>query len=75
MAVPLGGGGGRVAVLELKAGGRLPDGVTPALLHPNALCDWQWDPFNDARLLVACDDGIVREWIIPDGGELLLRNC
>lgn len=72
MAVPLGGGGGRVAVLELKSSGRLPDGVTPALLHPNALCDWQWDPFNDSRLMVACDDGLVREWIIPEEGRYLL---
>lgn len=71
MAVPLGGGGGRVAVLELKSSGRLPDGVTPALLHPNALCDWQWDPFNDSRLMVACDDGLVREWIIPEEGHYL----
>ncbi|KAM3966025.1 coronin [Aphomia sociella] len=72
-AVPLGGGGGRVGVAEL------PRGASPAaaaraaapraaLLHPAPLQDWAWDPFRDERLLVACDDGLVREWIIPDGG-------
>ncbi|XP_063895402.1 coronin-7 isoform X3 [Helicoverpa armigera] len=76
-AVPLSGGGGRVGVVEL------PVGATPraraaaahpastrvfALLHPAPLQDWAWDPFCVTRLLVACDDGQVREWIIPEEG-------
>lgn len=30
--------------------------------------DFQWDPFDTTRLAVACDDGIVKFWHIPDGG-------
>ncbi|XP_037303508.1 coronin-7 isoform X2 [Manduca sexta] len=76
-AVPLSGGGGRVGVLELPRGASPaaraapphPAGTHPAaLLHPAPLQDWAWDPADPARLMVACDDGDVREWIIPDGG-------
>ncbi|XP_059061678.1 coronin-7-like [Achroia grisella] len=76
-AVPLGGGGGRVGVVELPAGASPRAAAPPAppaarqpaaLLHPAPLQDWAWDPFTDTRLLVACDDGLVREWIIPDHG-------
>ncbi|RVE46333.1 hypothetical protein evm_009052 [Chilo suppressalis] len=76
-AVPLGGGGGRVGVIELPVGATVaakaaplhPGGLQPcALLHPAVLQDWAWDPFRDSRLIVACDDGLVREWIIPEGG-------
>ncbi|CAG9782241.1 unnamed protein product [Diatraea saccharalis] len=76
-AVPLGGGGGRVGVIELPCGATAvaraaplhPGGLQPcALLHPAVLQDWTWDPFRDDRLLVACDDGLVREWIIPERG-------
>ncbi|PZC71370.1 hypothetical protein B5X24_HaOG213565 [Helicoverpa armigera] len=65
-AVPLSGGGGRVGVVEL------PVGATPraraAAAHPASTRDWAWDPFCVTRLLVACDDGQVREWIIPEEG-------
>ncbi|XP_026328075.1 coronin-7 isoform X2 [Hyposmocoma kahamanoa] len=76
-AVPVSGGGGRVAVIELPLGAtpgaRAPPSHpaalhAPALLHPAPLQDWAFDPFRAERLLVACDDGQVREWIIPDGG-------
>ncbi|KAJ2945124.1 hypothetical protein O0L34_g9184 [Tuta absoluta] len=76
-AVPVGGGGGRVAIIELPAGAtpaaRAPPpapapAARPALLHPAPLQDWAWDPFRDDRLMVACDDGMIREWIIPENG-------
>ncbi|XP_052749681.1 coronin-7 isoform X2 [Galleria mellonella] len=76
-AVPLSGGGGRIGVVELpggatpaaRAAAAAPGGVAPAaLLHAAPLQDWAWDPHCDRRLLVACDDGLVREWILPDGG-------
>ncbi|XP_063622542.1 coronin-7 [Cydia splendana] len=76
-AVPVSGGGGRVAIVELPRGATPaavappthPSGLhPPALLHPAVLQDWAWDPFRDERLLVACDDGMIREWIIPEGG-------
>ena len=52
MAVPLGGPGGKIAVLELKKTGRLPDGVMPALVHGATVMDFQWDPFDNQRLAV-----------------------
>lgn len=30
--------------------------------------DFQWDPFDSNRFVVACDDGIVKIWNIPAGG-------
>ncbi|XP_047027529.1 coronin-7 isoform X3 [Helicoverpa zea] len=76
-AVPLSGGGGRVGVVELPVGATPRARAAPAhpastrvlaLLHPAPLQDWAWDPFCVTRLLVACDDGQVREWIIPEEG-------
>lgn len=52
VAVPLSGPGGKIAVLELKKTGRLPDGVMPALVHGASVMDFQWDPFNNQRLAV-----------------------
>lgn len=50
--MPLSGPGGKIAVLELKKTGRLPDGVMPALVHGTTIMDFQWDPFNNQRLAV-----------------------
>ncbi|XP_034944036.1 coronin-7 isoform X2 [Chelonus insularis] len=74
VAVPLSGPGGKIAVLELKKTGRLPDGVMPALVHGATIMDFQWDPFNNQRLAVACDDGIIRLWEIPNGGLMEPTN-
>lgn len=52
VAVPLSGPGGKIAVLELKKTGRLPDGVMPALVHGATIMDFQWDPFNNQQLAV-----------------------
>ncbi|XP_012261487.1 coronin-7 isoform X3 [Athalia rosae] len=68
VAVPLSGPGGKIAVLELKKTGRLPDGVMPALVHGATIMDFQWDPFNNQQLAVACDDGMIRLWEIPPAG-------
>ncbi|XP_047360792.1 coronin-7 isoform X5 [Vespa velutina] len=68
VAVPLSGPGGKIAVLELKKTGRLPDGVMPALVHGATVMDFQWDPFNNQQLAVACDDGMIRLWEIPESG-------
>ncbi|KAH0550621.1 coronin-7 isoform X1 [Cotesia glomerata] len=74
VAVPLSGPGGKIAVLELKKTGRLPDGVMPALVHGASIMDFQWDPFDNQRLAVACDDGIIRLWEIPVGGLIEPTN-
>ncbi|XP_055684553.1 coronin-7 isoform X1 [Lutzomyia longipalpis] len=68
IAVPLAGAGGKIAIYELSKCGRLPDGVIPSLVNGANIMDFQWDPFNSRRLAVACDDGIVRLWIVPVDG-------
>lgn len=62
------GPGGKIAIFELNKTGRLPDGVIPALVHGNSVMDFTWDPFDSRRLAVACDDGVVKLWRIPEGG-------
>ncbi|XP_043284442.1 coronin-7 isoform X1 [Venturia canescens] len=74
VAVPLSGPGGKIAVLELKKTGRLADGVMPALVHGASIMDFQWDPFDNQRLAVACDDGIIRLWEVPEGGLIEPTN-
>ncbi|XP_055297269.1 coronin-7 isoform X11 [Sitodiplosis mosellana] len=68
VAVPLSGPGGKIAVYELNKPGRLPDGVIPSLVNGNSIMDFQWDPFDANKLAVACDDGVVRLWKVPDNG-------
>lgn len=68
VAVPLAGPGGKIAIYELAKTGRLPDGVIPSLVNGSNIMDFQWDPFNPQRLAVACDDGTVKFWTIPEGG-------
>ncbi|XP_013109515.2 coronin-7 isoform X1 [Stomoxys calcitrans] len=68
VAVPLSGPGGKIAIFELSKPGRLPDGVIPSLVNGNNIMDFQWDPFDAKRLAVACDDGMVKFWRIPEGG-------
>ncbi|XP_063231894.1 coronin-7 [Bacillus rossius redtenbacheri] len=68
VAVPLSGPGGKIAVLELSRPGKLPDGVIPTLVHGANIVDFAWDPFDCSRLAVACDDGAIRLWTVPEGG-------
>ncbi|RZC40501.1 coronin-7 [Asbolus verrucosus] len=44
------------------------DGVIPTLVHGNNIMDFAWDPFDNQRLAVACDDGIIKLWKIPENG-------
>lgn len=68
VAVPLSGAGGKIAVYELNKPGRLPDGVIPSLVNGSNIMDFQWDPFDATKLAVACDDGIVKLWKVPENG-------
>ncbi|XP_073998500.1 coronin isoform X2 [Rhodnius prolixus] len=68
VAVPLGGAGGKLAIFELNKPGKLPDGVTPTLVNANTIMDFQWDPFDNRRIAVGCDDGTVKLWLVPEGG-------
>lgn len=66
--MPISGPGGKIAVYELSKPGRLPDGVIPSLVNGSNIMDFQWDPFDASTLAVACDDGIVKMWHIPNEG-------
>ncbi|XP_972622.1 coronin-7 isoform X2 [Tribolium castaneum] len=68
VAVPLSGPGGKIAIFELSKTGKLPDGVIPALVHGSNIMDFAWDPFDNQRLAVACDDGVIKLWKIPETG-------
>lgn len=68
VAVPLSGSGGKIAVFEFKTPGRLPDGVIPSLVNGSNIMDFQWNPFDNKQLVVACDDGTIKIWDIPEGG-------
>jgi len=74
VAVPLNTTGGRIAVFELNKPGRQPDGVHPALVHGTKVMDFMWDPFDNHRLAVGCDDGRVCIWLVPNGGLLESTN-
>ncbi|KAM7349682.1 coronin isoform 2-T5 [Cochliomyia hominivorax] len=75
VAVPLSGPGGKIAIFELSKPGRLPDGVIPSLVNGSNIMDFQWDPYDPKRLAVACDDGMVKLWRIPEGGLLEPTNA
>ncbi|XP_071127168.1 coronin-7-like isoform X1 [Mytilus edulis] len=66
--VPVEGAGGLLSVLEFNKPGRLADTGTPVLQHKSKATDYVWDPFNDSRLAVSCDDAKVWIWNIPEGG-------
>lgn len=68
VAVPLSGPGGKISIYELSKPGRLPDGVIPSLVNGNNIMDFQWDPFNARLLAVACDDGCIKLWEVPESG-------
>ena len=68
-AVPLNGPGGRIAILELKRTGRLPDGPLAAFFNTCKVLDFAWDPFDNRRLAVACEDGRIRLWDVK--GDML----
>ncbi|XP_037087762.1 coronin-7-like [Pollicipes pollicipes] len=67
-AILLAGPGGKVCVLNMQRPGRQPDGVVPCLLNGAKVMDFSWDPFDNSRIAVGCDDGCVRVWRIPAGG-------
>ncbi|XP_068204536.1 coronin-7 isoform X4 [Palaemon carinicauda] len=66
--LPLSGPGGKLSVIKHKKPGRLPDGVIPSLMNTSNVMDFTFDPFNDHTLAVACDDGKINLWHIPEGG-------
>ncbi|KAL3188432.1 hypothetical protein MRX96_003412 [Rhipicephalus microplus] len=68
LALPLAISGGHLAILELSKRGRLQSGVVPSLICGTSIMDFAWDPFDNRRIVIACDDGRIRVWTVPEGG-------
>lgn len=70
-AIPIGRSPNQLAVLKLD-GCRLECGLVPSLLCGNgSIGDFAFDPFDDHRLAVGCNDAKVKVWIIPEDGLTL----
>ncbi|XP_025088826.1 coronin-7-like isoform X2 [Pomacea canaliculata] len=69
-AVPLEGAGGIIAILELTQPGRLGNTIEemPTIQNGSKVADFVWDPFDDFRLVVACDNARINVWKIPPEG-------
>lgn len=67
LAFPLSGGGGRLAVHPVKKVGRLP-AVIPGLVCGSPLTTFELDPFHQQRVVIACEDGKIRVFNVPDEG-------
>lgn len=74
VVLPLSGPGGKLSILKHKKTGRQPDGVIPSLMNTANVMDFAFDPFNDYTLGVACDDGKINLWHIPEGGLVQPTN-
>lgn len=64
----VGGNSGQIGIVELDKPGRLSDSNICSLVNKAKISDFQWDPYNDESLAVACDDGIIKIWTIPETG-------
>lgn len=62
VAVPLSGPGGKIAVFEVAKTGRLPDVVTPTLVHGTTVMDFCWDNFDNRRLAVGMFENLSWDW-------------
>ncbi|XP_074650936.1 coronin-7-like [Tubulanus polymorphus] len=67
-AVSLTGAGGIIAVFEVGKPCRLPDSGIPIIQNGRNVSDFVFDPFDDSRLVVGCDDARIQVWTIPDDG-------
>ncbi|GAB00007.1 uncharacterized protein L969DRAFT_53496 [Mixia osmundae IAM 14324] len=64
-AFPLPGVGGKLAVHALSRTGRLPTHI-PAIVAGSTVQGFSFDPFDAHRVFVACEDGKVHSYHIPD---------
>ncbi|XP_076165330.1 coronin-7-like isoform X2 [Ptiloglossa arizonensis] len=67
VAVPLSGPDGKIAVVGLKKTGRIR-GLMPTVVNDSAVMDFQWNPFDNQQLAVACADGMIRLWVVRESG-------
>jgi coronin-7 len=62
------GSGGQISVVELNKPGRLSDSVIYTIINKSKVSDFAWDPFDDERFAVACDECVVKIWQLPAEG-------
>lgn len=67
LVFPLSGAGGRIAAHPPKKTGRLPS-VMPAFVCGASMTAFELDPFDHARIYVACDDSKIRIFRAPEEG-------
>lgn len=67
-AIPIEGAGGLIAILELDKPGRLPDAGVPVIQNGTKVNDFVFDPFDDRRILVGCENAKVYIWTLPEDG-------
>ena len=67
-ALPIGPSCNQLAVINVTKGMRLSGGVIPHLVCGHAIADFAFDPFNEHKIAVGCDNGTVQFWTIPDEG-------
>ncbi|XP_063970323.1 coronin-7-like [Lytechinus pictus] len=67
-ALPLTGSGGLITIIDINKPGKLPETGVPTIQNSSTMTDFTWDPFNDCRLAVACDDAKIRLWSFPEEG-------
>ncbi|KAK3584488.1 hypothetical protein CHS0354_006018 [Potamilus streckersoni] len=67
-ALPIDGPGGLLLILDLNKPGRLPDTGLPWIHNSSKVSDFEWDPFDDKRLVVGCEDAKIRVWSVPEEG-------
>lgn len=73
-AVPIGQNCNNLAVINIVKGHRLDGGIIPHLVCGNSICDFAFDPFDDNRIVIGCDDGTIQLWNIPNDGLLINRD-
>ncbi|XP_022100301.1 coronin-7-like [Acanthaster planci] len=66
-AVPLGGPGGLIGFVDLNKPGKL-DRDLPSIQNGNNIMDFAWDPFDDSRLVVGCENAKILVWDVPSEG-------
>lgn len=67
-AVPIGPSCNQLAVIDVTKGTRLSGGVIPHLVCGHTIADFAFDPFNEHKIAIGCDDGTVQFWTIPNEG-------
>lgn len=66
--MPIGPTGNQLAIIDLSEGKRLSGGFIPHLICGHNIGDFDFDPFDDYRVAIGCDNGTIQIWQIPENG-------